>query len=188
MSEKGLSGSIVVASLIFFATLILGIVMTMQDPSIGQGFLTLFKDTVMQGITGDPPIVLCAKLFLNNLQACLLLFLGGASLGAVTLFILSTNGIIIGSIVEVVREKQGAGLILAAIVPHGIFEIPSFIFAGALGFLLAKALHDEWHGMGDAAVSAARYGRFFVIVILPLILLAAVVEAFITPQIINLVH
>jgi len=188
MSEKGLHESIIVSSAIFFATLILGIVVTMKDPSIGQGFLTLFKDTVMEGITGDPPIVLFVKVFLNNLQACLLLFLGGASLGAVTLFILSTNGIIIGSIVEVVREKQGVELILAAIIPHGVFEIPSFILSGALGFLLAKALHDEWHGTGDAAASAARYGRFFVIVILPLILLAAVVEAFITPQIINLVH
>jgi stage II sporulation protein M len=188
MSEKGLWESIVVAAVLFFTTLALGIFLTMKDPSIGQGFLTLFKDTVMEGITGDPPLLLCAKIFLNNLQACLLLFLGGASLGAVTLFILSTNGIIIGSIVEVVREKQGIELILAAIVPHGIFEIPSFILSGALGFLLAKALHEEWSGRGDAAAAAARYGRVFVVFILPLVLTAAVVEAFITPQIINLVH
>ena len=188
MSEKGLTEGIVVASVLFFTTLGLGIVLTMKDPSIGQGFLILFKDTVMEGITGDPPIVLCAKIFLNNLQACLLIFLGGASLGAVTVFILSTNGIVIGSIIEVVREKQGIDLILAAIVPHGVFEIPSFILSGALGFLLAKALHEEWQGRGDAASSAAQYGRVFVVFILPLILLAAVVEAFITPQIINLVH
>ena len=188
MSEKGLSESIVISAVLFFATLIVGIFMTMRDPSIGQNFIALFKDTVMEGITGDPPLLVCAKIFLNNLQACILLFLGGASLGAVTLFILSTNGIIIGSIVEVVREKQGIELILAAIVPHGIFEIPSFILSGAIGFLLAKALHEEWSGNGDAAVTAARYGRFFVLFILPLVLLAAVVEAFITPQIINLVH
>ncbi|HTY15259.1 MAG TPA: stage II sporulation protein M [Methanoregulaceae archaeon] len=188
MSDKGLTESIILASVLFFTTLAIGIVLTIQDPSLGQGFLALFKDTVMEGITGDPPLLLCAKIFLNNLQACLLLFLGGASFGAVTLFILSTNGIIIGSIVEVVREKQGIELILAAIVPHGIFEIPSFILSGAIGFLLAKALHEEWSGNGDAAVTAARYGRFFVLFILPLVLLAAVVEAFITPQIINLVH
>ncbi|HVP95170.1 MAG TPA: stage II sporulation protein M [Methanoregulaceae archaeon] len=188
MSEKGVLKSIIIASVIFFACLVLGILLTMKDPSIGQNVLTLFKDSVMEGITGDPPIVLCAKIFLNNLQACLLLFLGGASFGVVSLFILSTNGLIIGSIIEVVREKQGIYLILAAIVPHGIFEIPSFILSGALGFLLAKVLLDEWNGKGDAASSAAQYGRFFVVCILPLILLAAVVEAFITPQIINLVH
>ena len=188
MSEKGLRESILLASVFFFACLGIGIFLTMRDPAIGQSFLALFKDTVMEGITGDPPAVLCVKIFLNNLQACLLLFLGGASLGVATLFILSTNGLIIGSIIEAVREKQGIELILAAIVPHGIFEIPSFILSGALGFLLAKALHDEWHGIGDASSSAAQYGRIFVVFILPLILLAAVVEAFITPQIINLVH
>lgn len=188
MSEKGFLESIVIASVLFFTALGLGIVLTMQDPSIGQGFLTLFKDSVMQGITGDSPAVLCAKIFLNNLQACLLLFLGGASFGAVTLFILSSNGLIIGSIIEIVREKQGTGLVLAAIVPHGIFEIPSFILSAALGFLLANALLQEWHGNDDASSRAVQYGRIFVVFILPLILLAAVVEAFITPQIINLVH
>jgi len=188
MSEKGFRDGILVSAVFFFACLCIGIVLTMNDPAIGQGFLTLFKDMVMEGITGDSPAVLCLKIFLNNLQACLLLFLGGASFGVATLFILSTNGLVIGSIIEVVREQQGIELILAAIVPHGIFEIPSFILSGALGFLLAKALHDEWHGIGDASSSAAQYGRVFVVFILPLILLAAFVEAFITPQIINLVH
>ena len=51
------------------------------------------------------------------------------------------------------REKQGMVFILAAIVPHGIFEIPSFILSGALGFLLANALSDEWHGTGDASAN-----------------------------------
>jgi stage II sporulation protein M len=188
MSEKGVPESVILASVLFFTSLGMGIVLTIKDPSIGQGFLALFKDSVMEGITGDTPVVLCVNIFLNNLQACLLLFLGGASFGIVTLFILSTNGLIIGSILEIVREKQGIDLILAAIVPHGIFEIPSFIMSGALGFLVAKSLLEEWHGNGDASSQAAQYGRIFVVFILPLVLLAAVVEAFITPEIINLVH
>jgi stage II sporulation protein M len=187
MSELKLSQGIMYTLVIFVVSLVMGVAVTMLDPSIGQNFLSLFKDAVVGEIMGDPAPLLFAKLFLNNLQACLLLFLGGATFGVLSLFILSTNGLIIGSIVELVREERGISFVLAAIVPHGIFEIPSFILSGALGFLLAKSLYDEWRGTSDAAREAAHYGIKFVMYVVPLVLLAAFVEAFITPEIIRLV-
>jgi hypothetical protein len=75
----------------------------------------------------------------------------------------------------------------AAILPHGIFEIPGFIVAGALGILLAQSLVNEYYGHGDAAVEVKKLSGTFVSLVLPLIMTAAVVEAFITPQIIQLV-
>jgi stage II sporulation protein M len=188
MSDQGTSGAVLFTTVVFAVSLMIGIIATLRDPLIGQTFLDIFRDSVMGGIAGDSRSLIFVKIFLNNLQACLFLFLGGASLGAVTLFILSTNGLIIGSIIEIVREKQGLDFIFAAILPHGIFEIPSFILSGALGFMLAKALLDEWNGKADAASAAAHYGRFFVKFVFPLILIAAFVEAFITPEIISLVH
>jgi len=187
MSEWRFSQGLLYTLVIFIVSLVMGVVLTVRDPSIGQNFLTLFKDAVVGEIAGDPAPLLFLKLFLNNLQACLLLFLGGATFGVLSLFILSTNGLIIGSIVELMREERGMSFILAAIVPHGVFEIPSFILSGALGFLLAKSLYDEWNGTGDAAVAAAHLGRKFMMYVIPLVLLAAFVEAFITPEIIRLV-
>ena len=105
----------------------------------------------------------------------------------VTLFILLTNGLIIGSIVELVREQQGTVFVFVAILPHGIFEIPAFLLSGALGLLLAKSLYDEWNGAGDAAVEAAHHGLKFITYVIPLVILAAFVEAFITPEIIRMV-
>ncbi|MEI7434361.1 MAG: stage II sporulation protein M [Methanomicrobiales archaeon] len=187
MSELKLSQGLLYTLVIFVCSLTIGVVITARDPSIGQNFLSLFKDAVVGEILGDPAPLLFVKLFLNNLQACLLLFLGGATFGVVSLFILSTNGLIIGSIMELVREERGMFFVLAAILPHGIFEIPSFILSGALGFLLAKSLYDEWNGTRDAAVEAAHHGITFVMYVVPLVLLAALVEAFITPEIIRLV-
>ena len=77
--------------------------------------------------------------------------------------------------------------VAAAIVPHGIFEIPAFILAGAFGILLAQSLIAEWYGSGDTAADARGYGKLFVTVVLPLLATAAVVEAFITPVVIHLV-
>lgn len=171
-------------SVLFALSLALGAGATMQDPAIGQQVLDLFREAFSGDLLGSPPPVLALTLFFNNLQACLIMFLGGASFGLLTAFVIMTNGVVIGAIVELIRQQQGALYIAAALVPHGIFEIPAFIIAGTLGFLLAGALWAEWQGQGDAAAEAARLGRTFLLVVLPLVTLAAVTEAFITPGII----
>ena len=172
------------ASALFALSLAFGVIATIMEPAAGQQVLDLFREAFSGDLLGSPPPVLALTLFLNNLQACLIMFLGGASFGLLTAFVIITNGVVIGSIVEIIRQQQGALYIAAALIPHGIFEIPAFIIAGTLGFLLAKALLDEWHGQGDAAAEAARLGRTFLFVVLPLVTLAAVTEAFITPGII----
>ncbi|MEI6839884.1 MAG: stage II sporulation protein M [Methanomicrobiales archaeon] len=187
MSEWRLSRTLLIALVIFVVSLAVGVVITVIEPSIGQNLLVLFKDAVVDDITGYPAPLLFVSLFLNNFQACLLLFLGGATFGVVTLFILLTNGLIIGSIVELVREQQGTVFVFVAILPHGIFEIPAFILSGALGLLLAKSLWNEWNGAGDAVVEATHHGLKFITYVIPLVLLAAFVEAFITPEIIRMV-
>lgn len=173
--------------LLFFLALGAGIALSVSQPEVGQTVLAFFKNAVSGEFKGDSAPLLAGKIFANNLQACILLFVGGATFGALTGFILLSNGVLIGSIVELVREQQGIVFVLAAIVPHGIFEIPSFLLAGTLGFLLARSLLDEWHGQGDAALSARRYGRLFLLYVVPLVAIAAIIEAFITPEIIRLV-
>ena len=91
MSEWKLSWGLLYTLVIFVFSLTVGVVITARDPSIGQNFLALFKDAVVGEIAGDPAPLLFVKLFLNNLQACLLLFLGGATFGILSLFILIAN-------------------------------------------------------------------------------------------------
>jgi len=186
MSDRALIGAIVGTIILFIASLAVAITATQTNPSIGEGFVTLFKDAILGEINGDTPAILALKVFLNNLQACLLLFLGGASLGVLTAFVLAANGLVIGAIIEVVREQKGLVFVLAAIAPHGIFEVPAFIIAGALGFLLARELWRDLQGREDAGVGAVRLGRYFLTIVVPLIAVAAIIEAFITPEIIQL--
>jgi stage II sporulation protein M len=88
---------------------------------------------------------------------------------------------------ELVHKDHTPLFVAAAILPHGIFEIPAFIISGALGILLAQSLIAEWYGSGDAGVAAYSYARLFIVFVLPLVAIAATVEAFITPVIIHLV-
>jgi stage II sporulation protein M len=88
---------------------------------------------------------------------------------------------------EIVSKDHTPLFVAAALLPHGIFEIPAFIISGALGILLAQSLIAEWYGSGDSSVAAQAYGKMFLVWVLPLVVTAACVEAFITPVIIHLV-
>ena len=173
--------------LLFCATITVGWVGTMQNPATGEALMKIFEKEVADQIAGNGTPDIFAKLFFNNLEACLLLFLGGASFGILTIFIMSMNGILIGAIMEIVHKGHTVAFVAAAILPHGIFEIPAFILSGALGILLAQSLIGEWYNKVDTAEDAKKYARLFIIYTIPLVLIAAFVEAFITPVIIHLV-
>jgi stage II sporulation protein M len=159
----------------------------MQNPVIGENLMKLFEKEVAGEIMGKDSTEIFVKLFFNNLEACILLFLGGASFGIITIFIITLNGILIGAIMEIVHADHSVAFVAAAILPHGIFEIPAFIISGAIGILLAQSLINEWYNGTDTADDARKLARTFIMYVLPLVAIAAFVEAFITPIIIHLV-
>lgn len=165
----------------------IGTLAVMEDPTLGEDLMQTLNQEVFGKILDDNQIILSFNLFLNNLEASIILFLGGATFGVLTLIVLSTNGIVIGMVIEVLREEQGLLYILAGVIPHGIFEIPAFVISGGLGLLLAEELLREARGKGDAAEKAKDYSIVFLKAVIPLLAIAAFVEGFITPEIINLV-
>ena len=182
-----LKNALVVTILLFIVAMLVGWVGTAHTPAIGEQLMEVFEKEVAGQITVGDPVDMCVKLLANNLEACIMLFLGGASFGILTLFILGLNGLVIGSVTEIVSQGHSAAFIAAALLPHGIFEIPAFIIAGALGFCMAQSLIAEWYGAGDTGEDARKYARLFLLYVLPLITIAAFVEAFITPAVIQLV-
>ena len=167
--------------------MIVGWVGTVQNPSIGEDLMTLFQKEVAGQITIGNPADMCVKLFANNLEACILLFLGGASFGILTLFIMSLNGIVIGrswrSSATTIRQCLSQPLSS----PTGSSRSRHSSSPGRLGFCLAQSLIAEWYGAADTAADSGRLARIFLLYVLPLVAVAAVVEAFITPVIIHLV-
>jgi len=187
MSELPFRAAAIFSIAAFLITAVAGAAVVMGNPETGRQFIQIVRDEVLGKVDAHDPPSLAVFIFFNNLQACILLFLGGATFGLLTLLIIAANGIIIGGIMELVRQERGLLYVAAAILPHGIFEIPSFIISASLGFILGAALHAEWRSQGDAAATARDHARTFLLVVVPLVAIAAFIEAFITPQIIQLV-
>ncbi len=187
MFDRRLSRSSLFATALFALAIAGGVLAVRQDPAFGQELLAGFRDQVAGEILSDRSWVLFLKIFLNNQVACIALFVGGATFGILPLLALATNGLVIGGVLETIRGEKGAGFVLAAILPHGVLEIPAFLVSAGLGLLLAEALGRELlRGEGDAAGEALGYGRLFVLYVVPFVAAAAAVEAFITPHIIQL--
>ena len=112
MSNSPLTNAIIVTLLLFFTTITVGWVGSAQNPAVGEELMKLFEKEVAGQMDGENPFDMCIKLFFNNLQACILLFLGGATFGILTIFIMSLNGIVIGAIMEIVTRTTPPSLLL----------------------------------------------------------------------------
>lgn len=136
---------------------------------------------------GLPNQVSAGYLFGNNLRAeVLVLFFGLFSFGVGGLVIYLLNFSLIGG---VLAATQWLGLspweiFLFGILPHGIFELPSVILATAAVFQIGLRLitPQRGSGLGETLLEAlADWTQIGVGLAFPLLLLAALVEANLTP-------
>jgi stage II sporulation protein M len=187
MSRREFLPYLAATLVIFSVGIVAGYAVAASGDPAADRLLETIMDGVFSQILGDNPAMLAVKIFLNNLQACVLLFLGGATFGLLTFFILFSNGIVIGLFADQIAEKVGPLGLLAGLAPHGIFELPAIFIAAALGLSLARSLLADARGRGDAAADAARLGGLFLRIVVPLLAVAAVIEAFITPALLQIV-
>ena len=129
-------------------------------------------------------------IFWNNVRSlALAALLGLFSFGSMALILLLAPMGIVGFMAG---EVTGLGMnpltfLLAFIVPHGIFEIPAAVLATAFSLRLGASVIAPPPGVsvGENLLHAfADLVKIFVFVVLPLLLVAAWVEATITPQIV----
>jgi uncharacterized membrane protein SpoIIM required for sporulation/ABC-type transport system involved in multi-copper enzyme maturation permease subunit len=76
--------------------------------------------------------------------------------------------------------------LVAFVLPHGILEIPAIILAGGAALHLGATLTApaKGHTMGEALLeSLADWTRVMVALVIPMLLAAAVLEIYITPQV-----
>jgi len=128
-------------------------------------------------------------LFFNNARAVVVIFFSG-------LFSFSVLGVIVYMInigllggVFAVFELLGVSpwpLYLGGVLPHGIFEIPALMIGSAavLYFGVSLVTPQEGRSLGEVVIELlADWTKIFLGLVVPMLALAAVIEAYITPGI-----
>jgi uncharacterized membrane protein SpoIIM required for sporulation len=122
-------------------------------------------------------------LMTNNLQVSILAFAGGILAGLGTVYVLLQNGLMLGAVVGTCQAHGLALPLLAFVSPHGYLELSDIVIAGAAGLrlgypLLAPGLFSRRRALAQGARVAVQLLAGGA----PLLVLAGVLEAFVSPS------
>lgn len=142
------------------------------------------KDIVefFESLDHATPFQTFLSIFENNATVMLTIVCSGVFAGLSSVFFLATNGFMFGLVSQVILQKESLILLAFGILPHGIVEIPCMIFAAAIGLHLGVVLVRKISGKTvNLTEETARGLEFAATVIIPLLFIAALIEAYITP-------
>lgn len=139
-------------------------------------------EKIYGGLKGLNTVELAIFIFANNSWKSLLAILLGPFLAIFPVLFATSNGLVLGLVGFSVVGSRGLTFFLAGILPHGIIEIPAVLLSSAIGIRIG---HETIRGKGIRE-ELGKGLKFFALRIVPLLLLAAMVEVFLTPLILNL--
>jgi uncharacterized membrane protein SpoIIM required for sporulation len=135
---------------------------------------------------GNNPIdspAMSAQIMTNNIQVAILAFAGGITFGTLTIYLLVTNGIMIGALAALFWQYGKSYDFWAYIVPHGMIELTAIFIAGGAGLLMGYRLVVP--GNYSRAYQLKRQALHSVQLFLgtiPLFIVAGTIEGYITPS------
>jgi len=126
------------------------------------------------------------SILINNIKIIILIITIGVVFIPLTLINLTYNGLTIGYLIGD-SLKKGASFSQLAILtlPHGIFEIPAIIIAGAAGFKIPYEIIRYLVGKKEQILTKEDIKEYLTLALISIILIiiAAFVEAYVTPRI-----
>lgn len=151
---------------------------------MATGMLEEFRNE-MSFILNAGPVAIFFIILINNSVKTFLFMLSGFLFGLPPFLLLAFNGIFLGIVANIVSKSEGWRFLLAGIIPHGIFEIPAIILSMNYGLWLGHGFYRKLRFKEPFREKLSVAIRFFSRIILPLLIIAAIVEAFITPAILD---
>lgn len=123
------------------------------------------------------------QIFTNNIRVTFYAFALGAMFGLGTLYILAFNGASFGAIIALTYRAGFGNDLLSFVVGHGVIELSCIFIASGAGFLIGTALLMPGDlSRGDALKSRGMEAVRLIVGCIPLLVVAGIIEGFISPQ------
>lgn len=183
---------IVAAALLFFAPALITGALAAWQPDAGRWILPVAaqdliplleqQDLWTEIAIEDRPY---ASSFIaqNNIRVAFLAFAGGILAGIPTVLVLISNGLLLGGVTGLAIHYGIAFDLWTFVIGHGVIELSVICIAGGSGLMLGWAIvHPGWLSRRDALALAAQRAVRLIIGCVPLLLLAGLIEGFISPN------
>jgi stage II sporulation protein M len=169
---------------IFIISVIAGFLASLKDLGLSGNYLDMMKES-FGWIKDLHPVGIMLVIFLNNAVKSLLAIVLGAGFGIIPVIFVGGNGLLLGLVANQVSREQGVLFVLAAILPHGIMEIPMILISSGLGLRLGYLMYSSIMGKEtDMRSELAQSLRIYMRIVVPLLFVSAVVETFVTPLVV----
>ncbi len=131
---------------------------------------------------GSAP-AMSAMIITNNIKVSIIAFAGCVTLGALTVYIIAFNGLMLGGLGALFTNAGFGGDFWATIAPHGFIELTAIQIAGAASLLVvAGVLNPGRLRRRDALVANARRAGTLILGVASMLVVAGTIEAFISPR------
>ena len=153
---------------------------------LGDGYVEMTEENIAKG---DPfgvykhtkAVNMFAYIALNNIYISFQVFVWGLFLGLGSVYQLFTNGVMVGAFQYYFFAKHLGLASVLVIWIHGTLEISAIILSGAAGLILGNSIlfpgsHKRLHSL----MQGAKDGLKLMIAIVPILLVAAFLEGFVT--------
>ena len=183
------SREIGLATLIFCGASLFGFFLAVQFPILEGFFISPhMREAMSSGHLWTETVVKVAPqassaIATNNITVSILAWALGATFGLGTVWLLITNGLMLGVISAGCLRAGLLGPLAEFIVAHGALELPAIWIAAGAGLILAKAMvfPGRYSRAVELRLAGAKSGQLLVGVI-PMLLIAGFVEGFISPS------
>jgi stage II sporulation protein M len=111
----------------------------------------------------------------------------GIAFAIVPFVFIVVNGVAIGVVLHLATESKGLAYSMLAIVPHGLFELPGVLSGAAIGVMLGSKAIKRLFRKSEFKVGfeLSRAVKIFVSTIVPLLLIGAITETYLTAAILG---
>lgn len=147
---------------------------------IATPYVGVVETSISTRIAGTIPPAEALEYATNNWNVAASMAMAGLALGIPTIVAVVFNGVVLGATARLeVRLEE----LVAFVIPHGVFEIPALVFAGALGIHLGANYLGLLRGQRSRTAFAGDLKQaFWVLVgVAILLVIAAVIEGFVSP-------
>lgn len=173
---------------LLIASTVLVTVWALHDPAAASG---LVPGTLRSGgpphkaigLGADQSAALSITIFLNNIRVTLLAFAAGILLGVGPVFLLLYNGAVLGAVAGIASSGGHTADVIELVAPHGVLELSCIAVAAAAGMRMGWALVEPGTQTRRAALATeAPRAVLLVVATAPWLILAGLVEGFVTPH------